>query len=163
MVKYNRLFEDVLDGKNNGKKIRQMISDNGGVLERHPVKGYGEYVYAPSEENPNRCRVVLEATPEDEKFTVETYIEKKDVDFQDPEFNVEDEAMYDRLDDALADLTEQLVENGYEDFRNKLSDGFILNRVDWEWIIRIAEAVLYARNPFLPTRVKNTVDTWLNW
>lgn len=162
MVKYNKLFEDVLDGKNNQKEIRKMLSDNGGFLERHPARGYGEYVYGPTEEHPDSCKVVLEVQPEDEKYTVETYIYKKDVDLQDPE-NDYGEAMVDRLDDALADLTEKLRENGYEDFEKKLTDEFIVNRVDWEWIIRIAESVLFARDATFLTRVKNKAVPWLNW
>lgn len=164
MVKYNKLFEDVLDGKNNQKQIRKMLADNGGFLERHPAKGYGEYVYGPTEEHPDRCRVVLEAKPEGEKYTVETYIDKKEVDLQHLEHNDESgEKMFDRLEDALADLTEKLRENGYEDFEKHLTDEFILNQVDWEWIVRIAESVLYARDaPFL-TRVKNDATAWLNW
>ena len=75
MVKYNKLFEGVLDGKNNQKQIRKMLSDNGGFLERHPVRGYGEYVYGPTEEHPDSCKVVLKVRPEEgEEYTAETYI-----------------------------------------------------------------------------------------
>ena len=167
MVKYNKLFEDVLDGKNNQKEIRKMLSDNGGFLKRHPARGYNEYVYGPTEEHPDSCRVVLEAKPEGpegEKYTAETYIYKKDVDLRDPEHNDESgEKMYDRLEEALADLTEDLKENGYEDFKKQLLDEFIDNQVNWEWIVRIAESVLYARDATFLTRVKNKAVPWLNW
>ena len=65
MVKYNKLFEGVLDGKNNQKQICKMLSDNGGFLERHPARGYGEYVYGPTEEHPDSCKVVLKVRPEE--------------------------------------------------------------------------------------------------
>ena len=165
MVKYNKLFEGVLDGKNNQKQIRKMLSDNGGFLERHPARGYGEYVYGPTEEHPDSCKVVLKVRPEEgEEYTAETYIYKKDVDMQDPEYSDEtNEKMWDRLEDALADLTEKLRENGYEDFEHKLTDEFIVNQVDWEWIVCIAESALYGRDATFLTRVKNKAVPWLNW
>ncbi len=83
---------------------------------------------------------------------------------QDPEYSDEtNEKMWDRLEDALADLTEKLRENGYEDFEKKLTDEFIVNQVDWEWIVRIAESALYGRDATFLTRVKNKAVPWLNW